>query len=82
MTKQLRGRPKLPLTARQVLEAVRRHGTVTAAGRELDCSPAYIYARLSDMGLTLAQLLDAPNVDTLFRSGSLEDGEDGTDSEC
>ena len=80
MTKQLRGRPRLPLTVRQVLEEIRKHGTVMAAGREIGCSPAYIYARFNELGLTLAQVLDAPSVDTLFRSGSLENGEDGRDS--
>ncbi len=81
MTKQLRGRPKLPLTVQQVLEAVRRRGTVTAAGRELGCSPAYIYARFNELGLTLAHVLDAPGVNELLRLGELEDGEDGNDSE-
>ena len=76
MNKQLRGRPKLPLTVRQVLEAVRKHGTVAAAGRELGCSGGYIYARFNELGLTLAQVLDAASVDELLRFGRLEDGHD------
>ena len=71
MYRQLRGRPRLPLTVRQVLEAVRKHGNVTAAGRELGCSGGYIHARFNELGLTLAQVLDAPSADTLFRSGEL-----------
>lgn len=76
MNRQLRGRPRLPLTVQQVLEAVRRRGTVTAAGLELSCSPAYIYARFNKLGLTLAQALDAPSIDELLRSGALEDEHD------
>ena len=61
---------------RQVLEEIRKHGTVMAAGRELGCSPAYIYARFNELGLTLAQVLDAPSVETLFKSGALVVGHD------
>ena len=74
MIKQFRGRPRLPLTIWQVLEAVRKHGKVTSAGRELGCSGGYIYARFDELGLTLAQVLVAPSVDTLFTSGALVDG--------
>ena len=74
MNKQLRGRPRLPLTVPQVLDAVRKHGKVTAAGRELGCSGGYIYARFNELGLTLAQVLNAPSLDTLFSSGALVDG--------
>ena len=74
MSRQLRGRPRLPLTVRQVLEAVRKHGKVTASGRELGCSGAYIYARFDELGLTLAQVLDAPSVDMLFKSRVSERG--------
>ncbi|MCH7705893.1 MAG: hypothetical protein IIB33_02480 [Chloroflexi bacterium] len=66
MYRQLRGRPRLPLTVRQVLEAVHIHGSVTAAARELGCSGGYIYARFDELGLTLAQVLDAPSVDELL----------------
>ena len=76
MNRQLRGRPRLPLTVRQVLEAVRKHGKVTAAGRELSCSGGYIYARFHELGLTLVHVLDAPSVDMLIRSGALENGPD------
>ena len=74
MNRQLRGRPRLPLTVRQVLEAVRKHGKVTAAGRELGCSGGYIYARFDELGLTLAQVLDAPSVDMLYRLGVSANG--------
>ncbi|MCH7706377.1 MAG: hypothetical protein IIB33_04955 [Chloroflexi bacterium] len=50
MNKRLRRRPKLTLTARQVLEAVRKHGSVTATGRELGCSGGYIHARFQAVG--------------------------------
>ena len=55
------------MTARQVLEVVRRHGTVTAAGRELDRSPAYIYERFNELGLTLTHVLDEPSINELFQ---------------
>ena len=67
MKKEMRGRPRLPLTMDQVLDAVRQHGTVTAAGRELACSGAYIHARFNELGVTLAQVLDAPSTDLLFK---------------
>ena len=78
MSRQLRGRPRLPLTVRQVLEAVRKHGKVTASGRELGCSGGYIYARFDELGLTLAQVLDAPSADMLFKSRVLAN-EPGTE---
>ena len=67
MKNELRGRPRLPLTMCQVLEAVYRHGQIVAAGRELRCSGAYIHARLGEQGLTLAMVLDAESVDDLLK---------------
>lgn len=66
MRKEMRGRPRLPLTITEVLEAVRKHGTVTAAGRELGCSSGYVHARFGELRVTLAQVLDAPSVDKLL----------------
>ena len=66
MNKQLRGRPRLPLTVRQVLEAVRKYGGVTSAGRYLGCSGGYIYARFDQLGVTLGQVLDASSVEMLL----------------
>jgi hypothetical protein len=60
MKKTLRGRPRLNLELTQILEAVRRHGQVVAAARELHCSDAYIHVRLKRAGFTLAEVLQAP----------------------
>ncbi len=67
MKKTLRGRPRLPLTLWQVLEAVKRHGQVVAAARELRCSDAYIHMRLKRVGLTLRAVLEAESLQGLFR---------------
>ena len=60
MRKTFRGRPKLNLELPAILEAVRRHGQVMAAARELGCSDAYIHVRLKRVELTLADVLEAP----------------------
>ncbi len=52
-----RGRPRLKIEMDSVLEAVLRHGQITAAARELGCSPAYIHAALNRAGITLADVL-------------------------
>lgn len=65
MKKQLRGRPRLPLTMRQVLEAVHRHGQIVAAAREIKCSDAYIHMRLKRAGLTLWEVLAADDLQDL-----------------
>ena len=69
MKKTLRGRPRLPLTLYQILEAVKRHGQVLAAARELRCSDAYIHMRLKKVGLTLRAVLEADSLQGLFRIG-------------
>lgn len=55
--KTLRGRPKLGIQLDRILCAVRRHGQVVAAARELRCSPAYIHKRLNEAGVTLGDVL-------------------------
>ena len=65
MKNKLRGRPGLNLALPQILEAVRRHRQVVAAARELGCSDAYIHVRLRQAGLTLAGVLNAPDLDAL-----------------
>jgi predicted nicotinamide N-methyase len=57
--KSLRGRPRLDIEMGLILMAVRERQKVTTAARELDCSPAYIHARLRAAGLTLAEVLEA-----------------------
>ena len=66
MEKTLRGRPRLNLELTQVLEAVRRHRQVVAAGRELGCSDAYIHVRTKRAGLTLTEVLAAPDLEALL----------------
>ena len=60
MVRSLRGRPRLDIQLEQIIMAVRRHQQVMAAARELRCSDAYIHVRLKGVGLTLAQVLEAP----------------------
>ena len=62
MRKGLRGRPRLAINLRRILEAVRRHGQVVAAARELGCSDAYIHVRLRQMDLTMREVLDAASL--------------------
>lgn len=69
MKKTLRGRPRLRLELRQILEAIKRHGYVLRAARELGCSDAYIHLRLKAAGLTLKQVLEAADVEALLYGG-------------
>ena len=66
MKTTLRGRLSLNLDLAHILKAVRDHGQVVAAARELGCSDAYIHVRLNRAGLTLAEVLDAPDLETLL----------------
>ena len=50
MAKELRGRPRLNIGTRVIIEAVRRHGQVMAAARELRWSDAYIPVRFQNEG--------------------------------
>ena len=65
MKTTLRGRPKLDIDLLAILEAVRRHRQVVAAARELVCSDAYIHVRLKRVGLSLKEVLEAPDLETL-----------------
>jgi len=66
MIRSTRGRPRLNLKLDQIIMAVRRHQQVMAAARELGCSDAYIHVRLKGVGLTLAQVLEAPDLRSLL----------------
>ena len=66
MIRSTRGRPRLNLKLDQIIKAVRRHQQVMAAARELGCSDAYIHVRLKGVGLTLAQVLEAPDLRSLL----------------
>lgn len=66
MKTTLRGRPSLDLDLAQILMAVRRRGQVMAAARELGCSDAYIHVRMKRAGLSLAEVLEAPALETLL----------------
>jgi len=59
VSKSLRGRPALAIGLTDILGAVRRHGQVTGAARELNCSPSYIHSRLKAAGLMLGQVLES-----------------------
>jgi len=72
MKRVLRGRPRLGIPLRQIIEMVRRHGRVMAAARELGCSDAYIHVRLKKAGFTLRHVLDAPCLEALLHGPSEE----------
>ena len=59
MARSLRGRPRLDIPLDVIIEAVRRHGQVMAAAKELHCSDAYIHMMLKRSGLSLQQVLEA-----------------------
>ena len=61
-----RGRPRLNLGLPRILETIRRHQQVVAAARELGCSDAYIHVKLKEAGLTLAQVLETRDMETLL----------------
>jgi hypothetical protein len=61
--KSLRGRPRSPVTVNQTVDAIRRHRQVVGAARELNCSPALLHKRLRAAQVTLAQVLEAPDVE-------------------
>ena len=67
MSRTLRGRPRLNITMPQITEAVRRHGQVMSADRELGCSDAYRHVRLKAAALTIREVLEAEGVDDLLR---------------
>ena len=52
-----RGRPRLNIGLRAIVEAVYRHGQIVVAAKKLDCSPAYIHAALKSAGLSLHDVL-------------------------
>ena len=70
MRTTLRGRPRLDLDLLAIFEAVRRHRQVMAAARDLGCSDAYIHVRLKRVGLNLKEVLEAPDLVTLFHGRS------------
>ena len=65
MKTTLRGRPSLELDLAQILKAVNDHRQVAAA-RGLACSDSYLHARMKRAGLTLAEVLEAPDLETLL----------------
>ena len=64
--RSLRGRPRLNLDLKHILKAVRKHGQVVAAARDLRCSDAYIHVRFKRVGLTLKEVLAARDLETLL----------------
>ncbi len=66
MKTTLRGRPRLNLDLLVILEAVRRPRQVMAAARDLGCSDAYIHVRLKKVGLSLREVLEAPDLRSLL----------------
>ncbi len=70
MKRTLRGRPRLNLELEAILKAVRQHQQVMRAARELGCSDAYIHVQLNRAGLSLAQVLESPDLATLLHGRS------------
>lgn len=63
--KILRGRPSLNIPLEQIVEAVKQRRQVVAAARALGCSPAYVHKRLKAVKLTLAQVLEVADVESI-----------------
>ena len=53
----LRGRPRLGIPRVRIVSAVRRHGQVVDAAKELRCSQAYIHKRMKEADTSLGELL-------------------------
>lgn len=68
MRRTLRGRPSLNIPLARIVEAVRHHRQVVAAARELGCSDSYIHKQFKLAGLTLAEVLEIPNLDELRKA--------------
>ena len=66
MKETLRGRPRLNLSLREIIETVRNRHQVMGAARKLRCSDAYIHGRLKDAGLTLRNVLEASDLEVLL----------------
>ena len=66
MKETSRGRPRLNLTLRDIVEAVRMRRQVLAAARKLRCSDAYIHVRFKRAGLTLWKVLEATDLEALL----------------
>ena len=63
--KSTRGRPRLNIELDSIVEVVFRHGQITAAARELGCSPGYIHAALRNAGLALQDILGVDTRDLI-----------------
>jgi hypothetical protein len=51
------GRKPLDIPLKNVLESLQAHRDVTAAARELGCSPSYIFGVLKKNGLKLNEVI-------------------------
>ena len=51
------GRKPLNIPLKNVLESLQTHRDVTAAARELGCSPSYIFSALKKNGLKLNEVI-------------------------
>ncbi len=49
------GRKRLNVGVKNVCDAIKRYGTVTAAAKELKCSRGYIYKILKEAGINLTE---------------------------
>ena len=66
MTRAPRGRPPLNLSLESILRAVWHHRKIVAAARQLHCSDAYIHVRIRRAGLSLWDILNAEDVESLL----------------
>ena len=51
------GRKPLNIPLKNVLESLQAHRNITAAARELGCSPSYLFAALKANGLKLREVI-------------------------
>ena len=66
MRAPLRGRPRLDIPLEKILEAVRATGNQTHAALNLGCSEASVRKQINLAGLTLKQVLQAEDVQSLL----------------
>ncbi len=66
MRTPLRGRPRLNTPFEEILEAVRATGNQTQAAMNLGCSEASVRKQINLAGLTLKQVLQAEDVQSLL----------------
>jgi DNA-binding NtrC family response regulator len=56
------GRPALNIPVNNIVDALRRHKSVTPAAEELGCSRGHIYNQLKVHGLTVREVINGSKI--------------------